>query len=66
LSISDLDKIEKLNTGDFYTSSSPIKQNAMIALNDKLSQAGVKVDDNSIIIKELDNGNYRAYYLIPK
>jgi RNAse (barnase) inhibitor barstar len=66
LSISDLDKIEKLNTDDFYTSTSTIKQNAITDLKNKLNQSGVKVDNDLIIFKKLDNGNYRAYYLIPK
>lgn len=66
LSIEDLDKIENLNTDDFYSSTSSIRQNAMMSLNNKLSQSGVKVDQNLIILKELNNGSIRAYYLIPK
>ena len=67
LSIEDLDKIEKLNTDDFYTSVSKIQQNAKVALQNKLSQAGVtNIDYDLIVYKKLDNGNYRAYYLIPK
>lgn len=66
LSPDDLEKIKNINTDDFYSSVSKIKQNGLISLKKELTERGIKPNSQYMVFKELENGNIQWFYLIPK
>jgi hypothetical protein len=66
ISPEDLEKLKDINSKDFYSSVSKIKQNGLVTLQNKLTEQGIKPNSNYMVFKELDNGNIQWFYLIPK
>ena len=66
LSPEDLEKLKNINTDDFHYSVSKIKHNGFVALQNKLTEQGIKPNSQYMFFKELDNGNIQWFYLIPK